>query len=263
MAKAHGGMTMKQLKDYIRAKGLDKKPIKLSQSKAGLIADLKKLGHFEDKSKTTKAKAKPKAKPKPKAKAKPTTKKTTTKNLYVEVLNNPYKALQDQIGEFLEAKGWRMWNTISTPTESGFRYIKKGTNVPFYSQYHRLKFGTYTSIKDGDLVGMKPAKATINKKESYEERVEFVRQNHPGGMKEGMIQIAGRRYDWDGINVRDGFGRVVAELKNAKLLDEWFNSGFKLGGGFNQYNFPDVTKRSGLKFRPEFAALKKKDRKKK
>ena len=46
MAKAHSLMTMKQLKDYIREKGLNDKPIKLSQNKAGLIADLKKLGHL-------------------------------------------------------------------------------------------------------------------------------------------------------------------------------------------------------------------------
>ena len=66
MAKAHSLMTMKQLKDYIREKGLNDKPIKLSQNKAGLIADLKKLGHFEERSKPAKAKPKPKAKAKPK-----------------------------------------------------------------------------------------------------------------------------------------------------------------------------------------------------
>tara|TARA_R110000823_G_scaffold310485_1_gene435430 strand:- start:1343 stop:2233 length:891 start_codon:yes stop_codon:yes gene_type:complete len=63
MAKAHSGMTLVQLKDYVKKHKLDKPQIKLSMGKADLIAGLKKHGHWDTTAKT----AKPKAPSKPKA----------------------------------------------------------------------------------------------------------------------------------------------------------------------------------------------------
>jgi len=91
----------------------------------------------------------------------PGAKKTS---LYVEVMNKDYKMKQDEIGDFLEANGWRMWKTISTPTETGYRYIKQGTTVPSYSEYPKLRFGTYTRKKNREIGGMKPAKKAEPKK---------------------------------------------------------------------------------------------------
>ena len=76
MPKPHSGMSVKELKDYIRTHGLHKALIPLSQKKAALIADLKKHGHWDD----SISKAKPTAKPTAKPKAKP--KERKKKNMY-------------------------------------------------------------------------------------------------------------------------------------------------------------------------------------
>jgi len=193
MPKPNQNSTVGEMKAYIRSKKLNHPLVRLGLKKADLIKGLKKLGHWSEAEKVKKtrktmskgqkdflggiddkpapAKKKAKAKPAPKTsvtyKGKkfsvapsgsslPGAKKPTS--LYVEVMNKDYKMKQDEIGDFLEAKGWRMWNTISTPTETGYRYIKQGTTVPSYSEYPKLRFGTYTSKKNGELVGMKPSK---------------------------------------------------------------------------------------------------------
>jgi hypothetical protein len=47
MPKPNGSWNVKQLKDYVRAKGLNKPEIKLGMKKADLVKGLKKHGHWE------------------------------------------------------------------------------------------------------------------------------------------------------------------------------------------------------------------------
>ena len=49
MPKPHGKSSVKEMKDYIRKHGLNKPQIRLSQNKAGLVAGLKKVGHWDKK----------------------------------------------------------------------------------------------------------------------------------------------------------------------------------------------------------------------
>ena len=63
MPKPHDGMTLKQLKDYVRSHNLNHPEVKLSMNKADLVKGLKKHGHWE----SGKAPGGPKSLRKPKA----------------------------------------------------------------------------------------------------------------------------------------------------------------------------------------------------
>ncbi len=54
MRKPRDGDTVKYMRDYIRAKKLNKPEIKLGMKKAELIAGLKKHGHYEGSGKVSK-----------------------------------------------------------------------------------------------------------------------------------------------------------------------------------------------------------------
>jgi hypothetical protein len=83
----------------------------------------------------------------------------------------------------------------------------------------------------------KPAqKKVAPKTDKYMERVKFVRANHPYGDTIAFVKINGQKYDWDGVNVKDGFGKKVAELKDPQLLERWFE------GEIHKYNIPEVGK---------------------
>jgi len=83
----------------------------------------------------------------------------------------------------------------------------------------------------------KPAQKKVTPKtDKYMERVKFVRANHPYGDTIAFVKINGQKYDWDGVNVKDGFGKKVAELKDPQLLERWFE------GEIHKYNIPEVGK---------------------
>jgi len=65
MPRPHDGMTLKQLKDYVRSHKLNHPEVKLSMKKADLVRGLKKHGHWE----SGKAPGGPKSLRKPKAQA--------------------------------------------------------------------------------------------------------------------------------------------------------------------------------------------------
>jgi len=70
---------------------------------------------------------------------------------------------------------------------------------------------------------------------TYNERVKFVRKNHPYGDTVAFVRIKGEKYDWDGINLKDGFGKKVGELRDGFLLERWFK------GEISKYNVPNVS----------------------
>ncbi len=76
MPKPHDGMTLKQLKDYVRSHKLNHPEVKLSMKKADLIKGLKKHGHWESGKAPggPKSLRKPKLPPRPKAMASQKTK---------------------------------------------------------------------------------------------------------------------------------------------------------------------------------------------
>ena len=76
MPRPHDGMTLKQLKDYVRSHKLNHPEVKLSMKKADLIKGLKKHGHWESGKAPggPKSLRKPKLPPRPKAMASQKTK---------------------------------------------------------------------------------------------------------------------------------------------------------------------------------------------
>jgi len=76
MPKPHDGMTLKQLKDYVRSHKLNHPEVKLSMKKADLVKGLKKAGHWESGKAPggPKSLRKPKLPPRPKAMASQKTK---------------------------------------------------------------------------------------------------------------------------------------------------------------------------------------------
>lgn len=76
MPKPHDGMTLKQLKDYVRSHNLNHPEVKLSMKKADLVKGLKKAGHWESGKAPggPKSLRKPKLPPRPKAMASQKTK---------------------------------------------------------------------------------------------------------------------------------------------------------------------------------------------
>jgi hypothetical protein len=71
------------------------------------------------------------------------------------------------------------------------------------------------------------------KRKSYSLRVKEVRETHPYGDKVTPIMIKDRQYDWDGINLKDAYGEKVGELRDRKLLEQWFS------GAIHKYNVPE------------------------
>tara|TARA_R110000803_G_scaffold102513_1_gene170601 strand:+ start:880 stop:1548 length:669 start_codon:yes stop_codon:yes gene_type:complete len=90
-------------------------------------------------------------------------------------------------------------------------------------------------------VGKPPPMKEAPKKDTYMERVKYVRKNNEFGDKIAFVEIKGEKYDWDGLNVKDGFGKKVAEFRDPKLLEKWFE------GVLSKYNIPEVGKNKGLK----------------
>ena len=76
MPKPHAKSTLKEMKDYIRAKKLNKPEVKLGMKKAEMVAALKKMGHWDPKHDGASA---PKSAPKPTKKVVGTQKKLGTK----------------------------------------------------------------------------------------------------------------------------------------------------------------------------------------
>jgi len=76
MPKPHDGMTLKQLKDYVRSHKLNHPEVKLSMKKADLVKGLKAAGHWESGKAPggPKSLRKPKLPPRPKAMASQKTK---------------------------------------------------------------------------------------------------------------------------------------------------------------------------------------------
>ena len=76
MPMPHDGMTLKQLKDYVRSHNLNHPEVKLSMNKADLVKGLKKHGHWESGKEPggPKSLRKPKLPPRPKAMASQKTK---------------------------------------------------------------------------------------------------------------------------------------------------------------------------------------------
>ncbi len=76
MPMPHDGMTLKQLKDYVRSHNLNHPEVKLSMKKADLVKGLKKTGHWESGKAPggPKSLRKPKLPPRPKAMASQKTK---------------------------------------------------------------------------------------------------------------------------------------------------------------------------------------------
>jgi len=85
----------------------------------------------------------------------------------------------------------------------------------------------------------KPApKKSISDKE-YMKMVDENNKNHPFGDTIQQVMIKGQKYDWNGIDLMDGFGTKVGELKNVELLKKWNQ------GETSKYNVPKVS--SGVK----------------
>ncbi len=83
--------------------------------------------------------------------------------------------------------------------------------------------------------------------DKYMERVKFVRANHPYGDTIAFVSIDGEKYDWDGVNVKDAFGKKVAQLKDPELLERWFQA------SIHKYNIPEVGKNKGLKITKKYS----------
>jgi len=88
-----------------------------------------------------------------------------------------------------------------------------------------------------------PVKKASSKKitsdEKYMKMVDDNNENHPFGDTIQQVIIKGEKYDWNGIDLMDGFGRKVGELKNEALLKKWNR------GATNKFTPPKVS--SGVK----------------
>jgi len=86
-----------------------------------------------------------------------------------------------------------------------------------------------------------PKKEEPKKTDTYMDRVKYVRENNEFGDEIAFVEVNGEKYDWDGLNLKNGFGKKVGELRDPKLLEKWFE------GILSKYNIPEVGKNKGLK----------------
>jgi len=99
-----------------------------------------------------------------------------------------------------------------------------------------------------------PKKAPVKKStgdEKYMKMVDDNNKNHPFGDTIQQVIIKGERYAWNGIDLVDGFGRKVGELKNVELLKKWNR------GETNKFYPPTVS--SGVKMLSNIGGPKKFD----
>ena len=115
-------------------------------------------------------------------------------------------------------------------------------------------WGGSSPVKKAPPKKAPPKKATPKKStgdEKYMKMVDDNNKNHPFGDTVQQVRIKGERYDWNGIDLMDGFGRKVGELKNVELLKKWNK------GETNKFYPPTVS--SGVKMLSNIGGLKKFD----
>ena len=272
MSKPNVDFTVKQMKDYIRGKKLNHPAIKLSMRRAELIEGLKKAGHWNS-SKDTSPKKKP---------TKPTKadlsiyflNNDTSDAIKVKDPEDPSRKMWlehylHHYGDYPKIENVtireREWRGLTLHHNDKKKYVNQSVLVNLLTskeasdlqKKYKLPsdktkpYGIYkpegkdlkkfdTSFYYGWL-----GKGTENlsEKQRYMRKVKYVRKYNQFGDKIAFIEVNGKKYDWDGLNVRDGFGRKVGELRDSSLLNKW------LDGKIHKYNMPEVGKNSGLKMK--------------
>jgi hypothetical protein len=155
MPKPHSHMTISELKHYIRSHGLHRAKIKLSQNKAGLVADLKKHGHWESgKAKRTGgAPTHPVKKPKPKPKKKAEKKVETVHEAYLRHKKDNSQLTTDQLKKSLSTAKNRSAETLAHQGQSLVN-SDKGF-IQFAEEELAKRKPSMVEIKVGDKASMK------------------------------------------------------------------------------------------------------------
>ena len=278
MPKPNKTFTVKQMKDYIRQHKVNHPAVKLSMKRADMIEGLKKAGHW-DTSKDTPTPKKPAPKKKPmETKKKPT--KPTTDDLSIYYINDerfeaikvkdpedssreiPLNQYLSDYGDYPKIKNVtvreREWRGLTLKNyKRNYVLVNLLTSKEASDLQKKYKLPTDKTKPYGiykpegkDLKAFDTSfyygwlgKKNLSEKQLYMEKVKYVRKYNQFGDKIAFIEVNGEKYDWDGLNVKDGFGKKVGELRDSSLLDKW------LDGKIHKYNMPEVGKNPGLKMK--------------